>query len=185
VVRRVHGDVTAHRHLKGEFMTKGLTMCLGLAALAACSKPSANGRDAGRKAGAGTGDVSSIDACALLTPTEIQQSLGVAMKPGVKQTTSTSSQCEWDSQDESQAAGVSVSVATYDDTVFRMLTSAKNAVPVPGLGEVAYKGIPHSGDIMLKQGGHEIDVGVVDFKLAQPKVDDAAVTFTKLVLSRL
>jgi uncharacterized protein DUF3558 len=164
---------------------KSLTMFLGLAAVAACSKPSAQARSSEARAGARGGNVSSIDACALLTPAEIQQALGVAMKPGVRQTTSTSSQCEWDSQDESEAVGVSVSVATYDDAVFRTLASAKSAVPVPGLGEAAYKGVPHSGDIILKQGGHEIDVGVVDFKLATPKVEEAAAKFTKLVLARL
>jgi hypothetical protein len=129
--------------------------------------------------------VSAADACALLTPSEIQQALGVAMKPGVKQTTSTSSQCEWDSQDESEAVGVSVSVATYDDALFRTMSSAKKAVPVSGLGEAAFKGYPHAGDIAIKQKGHEIDVGVVDFKLAPAKVDGAAAMFAKLVLSRL
>ena len=163
----------------GESMAKSLAMFLGLAALAACSKPSPHGRNPG------AGDVSSLDACALLTPTEIQQALGVAMKPGVKQTTSTSSQCQWDSQDESEAVGVSVSVATYDDKLFRTLASAKQAVPVSGLGEAAYKGYPHPGDIFLKHDRHEIDVGVVDFKLASSKVDGAAATFAKLVLSRL
>jgi hypothetical protein len=59
------------------------------------------------------------------------------MKPGVKQTTSRSSQCQWDSQDESKAVGVSVSVTTYDDALFRTLASAKQAVPVSGLGEAA------------------------------------------------
>jgi hypothetical protein len=160
-------------------MTKSLTMFLGLAALAPCSKPSTPAWNAG------AGDVSSLDACALLTPTEIQQALGVAMKPGVKQTTSTSSQCQWDSQNESDAAGVSVSVATYDDAFFRTQASARHAVPVSGLGEAAYKGYPHAGDIFLKHDGHEIDVGVVDFKLASPTVDGAAATFAKLVLSRL
>jgi hypothetical protein len=160
-------------------MTKSLMMFLGLAALAACSKPSTRGRNAG------PGDVSSVDACALLTPAEIQQALGVAMKSGVKQTTSTSSQCQWDSQDESEAVGVSVSVATYDDALFRTMSSAQKAVPVSGLGEKAFKGYPHAGDIAIKQKGHEIDVGVVDFKLAPPKVDGAAATFAKLVLSRL
>src|SRR3954454_21176496 len=149
-------------------------MLLWVAALAACSKPSTPARNAGSV------DVSSVDACALLTPAEIQQALGVAMKPGVKQTTSTSSQCQWDSQDESEPVGVSVSVATYDDALFRTLASAKKAVPVSGLGESAFKDYPHSGDIMLKHDGHEIDIGVVDFKLATAQVDAAAATFAKL-----
>ena len=51
--------------------------------------------------------------------------------------------------------------------------------------EAAFKGYPHAGDIVIKQKGHEIDGGVVDFKLASAKVDSAAATFAKLVLSRL
>src|SRR6476619_702042 len=153
----------------GGSMTKRLTLLLGLAALAACTKPSTPARSGG--------DVSSIDACALLTPAEIRQALGVAMKPGMTQTTSTSSQCQWDSQDESEAVGVSVSVATYDDVLFRTMSSSSKAVPLSGFGEAAFKGYPHAGDIAIKDKGHEIDVGVVDFKLAPAKVDGAAATF--------
>src|SRR5438093_11430058 len=103
--------------MEGGSMRKSLTILLGLAAVAACSKPSTPARRGGD-------DVSSVDACALLTPNEIQQVLGVAMKPGVKQTTSTSSQCQWDSQDESEAVGVSVRVATYDDALCRTMSSS-------------------------------------------------------------
>jgi len=60
-----------------------LAILLGLTLLASCSKASSSTR------AAGTRDASSIDACALLTPSEIQQALGVAVKAGVKQTTST------------------------------------------------------------------------------------------------
>ena len=160
-------------------MTKSLTLFLSLTVLTGCSKPSTSTRNTAAR------DVSSVDACALLTPAEIQQGLGVAVKPGVKQTTSTSSQCQWDSQNESDAVGVSVSVATFDDALFRTLASAKKAVPVSGLGEAAFKGYPHAGDITFKHDGHEIDVGVVDFKLSSPKADDVAAAFAKLVLSRL
>ena len=127
----------------------------------------------------------SIDVCALLTPAEIQQTLGVAMKPGVKQTTDNSSQCQWDSQDESDAVGVSVSVATYDDKLYHTMSSAQAAKPVSGFGEAAYKDYPHGGDIAIKHDGHEIDIGVVDFKLSNEKLDAAAATFAKLVLSRV
>jgi hypothetical protein len=159
---------------------------LGLALLASCSKPAA---DRGRAPGTGDAssgapsNVSSIDACSLLSPAEIQQALGVPVKPGVKQTTETSSQCQWDSQDG--GAGVSVSVAAYDDNLFRTMSSAKAAKPVSGYGEAAFKDYPHSGDIAIKHDGHEVDVGVVDFKLSTEKIDDVAAGFTKLVLSRL
>lgn len=107
------------------------------------------------------------------------------MKPGVKQTTSTSSQCQWDSQDESAAAGVSISVATYDDVLFRQESGSKLAVPVSGFGEAAFKGFPHAGDLIIKRGGYEIDLGIVDFRLAPEKVDNAAGNLAKLALSRL
>jgi hypothetical protein len=158
-------------------MTKRLTTLLGLAALAACAKSAAPTR--------GGGDVSSTDACALLTPAEIQQALGVAVKPGVKQTTATSAQCQWDSQDEGAAAGVSVSVATYDDALFHTMSSASKAVPVSGLGEAAFTGYPHAGDVSIRQKGFEVDVGIADFKLASASADSIAVTLGKLVLSRL
>ncbi len=158
-------------------------LVVGVVLLTSCSKPSHAQR--GPDSGSVSSDVSSIDACALLTPAEIQQTLGVAMKPGVKQTTDNSSQCQWDSQDESDAVGVSVSVATYDDKLYHTMSSAQAAKPVSGFGEAAYKDYPHSGDIAIKHDGHEIDIGVVDFKLSNEKVDAAAATFAKLVLSRV
>jgi hypothetical protein len=115
-------------------MTKSLAILLGLAAVAAC------GKAAPRAQNTGAGDVSSVDACALLTPSELQQGLGVAMKPGVKQTTSTSSQCQWDSQDESEAVGVSV--ATYDDALFRTMSGANKAPAGVGSRRGSLQGMP-------------------------------------------
>ena len=163
--------------------TIALATLLGLVVLTSCSKTSHSQR--GPDSGSVSSDVSAIDACALLTQAEIQQALGVAMKPGVKQTTEDSSQCQWDSQNEGDAAGVSVSVARYDDKLYRTMSSAQAAKPVSGFGEAAYKDYPHVGDIAIKHDGHEIDIGVVDFKLSNEKVDAAAATFAKLVLSRV
>jgi hypothetical protein len=156
---------------------------LALAALAACSKPPAPRGNPG--GGPGGGNVSSIDACALLSVAEIQQAVGVPMKPGVRQTTDDSSQCQWDSQDDGDAVGVSVSVATYDDKLFTTMASAKAAVPVSGFGEKAYKDYPHGGDIAIKHDGHEIDIGVVNFKMSTAQLDGVAAGFAKLVLARL
>ena len=159
---------------------------LGLVLVASRSKPSADrGRapSGGKASSNAASNVSSIDACALLSPAEIQQALGVPIKPGVKQTTETSSQCQWDSQDG--GAGVSVSVATYDDALFRTMSSAKAAKPVSGYGEAAFKDYPHFGDLAIKHDGHEVDIGVVDFTLSTEKVESAAAGFAKLVLSRL
>lgn len=165
--------------------TRTLAALLGLALLASCSKPSAGrGRAPGGGASSGAAtDVSAIDACSLLSPAEIQQAVGVPIKPGVKQTTETSSQCQWESRDGD--ASVSVSVATYDDQLFRTMASAKAAKPVSGYGEAAFQDYPHFGDLAIKHDGHEVDIGVVDFKLSTEKVESAAAGFAKLVLSRL
>jgi hypothetical protein len=163
--------------------TIALATLLGLVVLTSCSKPSHSQR--GPDGGSVSSDVSAIDACALLTQAEIQQTLGVAVKPGFKQTTEDSYQCQWDSQNESDAASVSVSVARYDDKLYRTMASAQAAKPVSGFGEAAYKDYPHVGDIAIKHDDHEIDIGVVDFKLSNEKVDAAAATFAKLVLSRV
>ena len=160
-----------------------LTALVGLVVLTSCTKPAGAGRDSSGTTA--SSDVSSIDACALLTPAEIQQALGVAMKPGAKQTTDDSSQCQWNSQDDGDAVGVSVSVARYDDKLYRTMSSAKAAVPVSGFGDAAYKDYPHGGDIAIKHDGHEVDIGVVDFKLTTEQVDVATAAFAKLVLTRL
>ena len=55
---------------------------VGLILLTLCSTPA--GAQRGTSGATASSDVSSIDACALLTPAEIQQALGVAMKPGVE-----------------------------------------------------------------------------------------------------
>lgn len=133
----------------------------------------------------GAGNVSSIDACSLLTPDEIKAALGVDMKAGVPQTTDNQVECEWDSQKDSDAVGVSVSVATYDDALWKTLSSAGNAKPISGFGEAAFTGVPHAGDISIKQGGYEIDLGIVDFTLDNAKVGASAQSLAKLVLSRL
>jgi Protein of unknown function (DUF3558) len=158
---------------------RSLVVLLGLASIASCSKPSSSARAGGSR------DATSIDACALLTPPEIQQALGVAVKPGVKNTTNTASQCQWDSQNESDGVGVSVSVGTYDDAVFKMESSAKIATPVSGYGDAAFKGWPHYGDFVIKRGDKEIDLGVVNLRMTREKVDSASGTLARLVLSRL
>jgi hypothetical protein len=130
------------------------------------------------------GAVSSIAACSLLTPAEIQQALGVAVNGGTLQTgNDEQANCEWDNADSSIAVGVIVQ--PYDDTLWKTMSSAQAATPVSGLGDAAFKGFPHAGDLSIKQGGHEIDIGIIDFTDDQQKVDAAAVTLAKLVLSRI
>lgn len=134
---------------------------------------------------AGGGDVSSIKACSLLTPAEIQSALGVAMKDGVEQDSDGQVSCNWDPQDDTEPTGVSVTVATYDDTIWQTFSKAQGATPVSGFGEAAFSGYPHDGDLWIKQGGFQINVGIVYFGTDQAKVAAADSTFANLVLGRL
>jgi hypothetical protein len=56
---------------------------------------------------------------------------------------------------------------------------------VTGIGEQAYKGVPHKGDLSVKKGSYEVDVGIVDFKHDDATVDAASLKLMNLVLSRL
>jgi len=131
------------------------------------------------------GSVSSTDGCSLLTPAEIQQAIGTSVKAGTFQTGNAEQEnCDWEGQDD-DTLSVGVIVQPYDDSLWTAMSSASSATAVSGLGEAAYKGYPHAGDLAIKQAGHEIDVSIVDFKNDKPKVDAAALALAKLVLSRV
>ncbi len=131
------------------------------------------------------GDGSAMSGCSLLTPVEIQQALGAVVKAGTFQTGNPDqTNCEWDGQDDDSLA-VGVIVQPYDDSLWTTMSSAQAATAVSGLGEAAYKGYPHAGDLAIKQSGHEIDVSIIDFKDDQQKVDAAVLALAKLVLSRV
>jgi|GEM_PF-5309226 hypothetical protein len=133
----------------------------------------------------GGGDVSSIKACSLLTPAEIQTALGVPMKDGLEQDSSGQVACNWDAQDNTESTAASISVATYDDAIWQTFSHAQGATPVSGFGEAAFSGYPVSGDLSIKQGGYIIDIGVAYFGSDQARVTAADSTFATLVLSRL
>ena len=107
------------------------------------------------------------------------------MKDGLEQDTDNQVECNWDPQDSSDSTGVSVSVAKYDDTLWQTFSKAQNATPVSGLGEAAFSGYPHAGDLSIKKDGYTIDIGIVYFGTDQAKVAAADMTFANLVLSRL
>lgn len=176
----------------------GIAVAILLVACSSSASPSATPAGAGgggsASAGPGTGeasprgatgggDVLSINACTLLTASEINTALGVAVKAQAPQNTDTQVECEWDSDDGT--TGVSVSVAVYDDAVWQTLSKAQNAKPVSGLGDAAFSGVPHSGDVAIKTKGYEVDLGIVDFSPDTAKVDAATLSLAKLVLSRL
>jgi hypothetical protein len=163
--------------------TLGIAVLAGLA-LASCGSSSEPDKRAA--AGGGGGNASAIKACDLLTPEEIKQATGAVMGTGQLQTTKTHASCDWSSTDESSgASGVGIIVQEFDDTLWQTMSASKHAVPVTGIGEQAYKGYPHSGDLSVKQGQYEVDVGIVDFKHDNATVDAAALKLMNLVLSRL
>jgi hypothetical protein len=182
---------------------RGVSAVVGTAALiAACtgspigspgSSTAAGGGDsnpgglasAGSQTAQGGGDTTSLSGCSLLTTAEIQQAIGAAVKAGTYQTGNPDQRnCDWEGQDD-DTLSVGVIVQPYDDSLWTTMSSASAATAVSGLGEAAYKGYPHAGDVAIKQGGHEIDVAIIDFKDDQQKVDAAVLALAKLVLSRV
>jgi hypothetical protein len=150
------------------------TIVAGIA-LAAFSAPSQAG-----------GNAADIKACALLTLAEIKQATGAAMGAGLLQTTDTQASCDWNAPDGAPgASAVGIVVQEYDDDLWKNMTASKYAIPVGGIGEKAFKNYPHKGDLSVKVGKFEVDVGIVDFHHDDATVDAAALKLMKLVLSRL
>jgi hypothetical protein len=159
----------------------GIAVGLALTACGSSSEP-----DTRAAAGTGGAAASTIKACNLLTVEEIKQATGAAMTAGQLQTTDTQASCDWSSSDEtSGASGVGVIVQDFDKSLWQNMSASEHAAPVTGVGEQAYKGFPHGGDLSVKQGKYEVDVGIVDFKHDNATVDAAALKLMKLVLSRL
>lgn len=153
-------------------------------ALASCHSSSKSGT--GTAGGTTGSSASAIKACDLLTLEEIKQATGAQMGAGRLQTTDTQASCDWDSSDgTSGASGVGIIVQDFDSALWQAMAGSQHATAVTGIGEQAFKGYPHSGDLSVKQGRYEIDVGIVDFKHDAATTDAAALNLMKLVLSRL
>jgi hypothetical protein len=129
------------------------------------------------------GNASTIDACKLLTADEIKGATGITVTTGVLQTTDTQADCEWDSADG--ATSVGLTVATFDDTLWSTLSTSADAKPVSGLGEAAYSGVPHFGDLAVKVKGYEVDVAIVDFQTQASKLVGEDEALAQIVLPRL
>jgi hypothetical protein len=152
--------------------------------LSSCS--SSSDSSAGSTGATAGSNASAIKACDLLTLDEIKQATGAAMSAGKLQTTNTQASCDWDNPDaNSGASAVGVIVQNFDDTLWKTMSSSQHAIAVTGIGEQAFKGVPHRGDLSVKQGKYEVDVGIVDFKHDDATTDAAALNLMKLVLSRL
>lgn len=135
-------------------------------------------------AGGGGGDLSKVDACALLTPAEIHDATGVDVQAGVNADSDIVKQCNWENSDSVLALGVVVRTFTDDD--WDTIKVFPNAEAVPGLGEEAYKNSPLTGDLSVKADGYEIDMGwAASGPMSQADADTAIESLARLVLSRL
>ena len=135
-------------------------------------------------AGGGGGDLSKVDACALLTPAEIHDATGVDVQAGVNADSDIVKQCNWENSDSVLALGVVV--RTFTDDAWDTIKVFPNAEAVPGLGEEAYKNSPLTGDLSVKADGYEIDMGwAASGPMSQADADTAIESLARLVLSRL
>ena len=130
-------------------IVRGLGAVVGTAALiAACTgspggSPGSStaagggGSDPGGRASAAAeatqagGDVSAMSGCSLLTPAEIQQALGAAVKAGTFQTGNPEQvNCEWDGQDNRGEAAALLRRGTGVEPVAALLEVADDAFAV-------------------------------------------------------
>lgn len=151
------------------------------AAIPAASAATGDG-NAATSTGGGTGGAAS--ACGLLTADEIKQAVGFAVGPGTQQDSDGQSDCEW-AGTGSDTDGVGLTVATYDDFVWQTMSSSSLAKPVSGIGDAAFKGYPHNGDLMIKAKGYQITMAIIDFNAQQGAIDAGDLAMAKLVLPRL
>jgi hypothetical protein len=151
--------------------------------VAACSgTPGATGGSSG----GGGGDLSTVDACSLLSPAEIEQALGVTdFGAGQNQDSDIVKQCEWDEQGDNPLLTVGVTVRTFTAEDWQTVQAFPNAVAVSGMGDAAYRNSPLTGDLSVKHDGYEIDMGIVNFSTKpQAEIDQATDSLMQLILSR-
>jgi hypothetical protein len=165
----------------------GVAFAFVLLAAACSGGPGASTGPAGSTGpgGGGNGDLSNVDACALLTPAEIQQVIGVAVGAGINQDSNVVRQCEWDSSDATSSASVGLTVRTWTESDWQTVLAFPNATAVPGMGEEAYRNSPITGDLSVKQHGYEIDMAVLYAANTQAQTDQYTDSLMNLVLSRL
>jgi hypothetical protein len=156
----------------------------------ACSQPSSGGSTARTASGtaqppAPGARAASIDACHLLTKSEIQQQVGVAVGDGKLQTTNSQATCEWTGGADQDESTVSVNVQDFDQDMWKSFAAFPRAKAVSGLGDAAFANVPTGPCVMIKQGKYEIDVAVVNFKMSDDRVIALDKALAVLVLPRL
>lgn len=156
------------------------------AALAAGCSSGGGGATPSPSAAAGgpVGTAGAGNACSLLTPDEIKSITGFAVKDGVLQTNDATSDCQWDSQ-VADTDTVGVTIQPYDDSLWQAMSSSSHAVTVSGIGDAAFKGFPHVGDLAIKAKGYEIDIAVISGTQQPAQEDTETLALAQLVLPRL
>jgi hypothetical protein len=136
-------------------------------------------------AGAGpVGTASAANACSLLTTDEIKSITGFAVKDGVLQTNGATSDCQWQRADN-DADEVGLTIQPYDDALWQTMSSSSHAMSVPGIGDAAFKGFPHVGDLAIKANGYEIDIAVISGSQQPAQEDSETLALGQLVVPRL
>lgn len=146
--------------------------------------PPSSTAPSGSAGGGGGGSAGSLDACNLLTAADIAGVVGWPVKDGLPQNTDTQSDCEWDAQ-ATDGGSVGLTIQAYDDSLWQAGSSAGNSTAVTGIGDAAYKGWPHPGDLAIKVKGYEVDVAIIDFAASPDKVDAETLALAKIVLPKL
>ncbi len=109
--------------------------------------------------------------------------MGWAVGAGAVQNSDGQTDCEWTSADGSSSVGLTIS--NYDDNLFKTGASAGISTAVSGIGDAAFKGWPHAGDLTIKYKNYQVAVAVIDFKAAPAKVDAETLSLAQLVLPKL
>ena len=174
----------------GQVRARRVSVVVAIVLLAAaCSGgPAASsgpGNSTSTAGGGGNGDLAQVDACALLTPAEIQQVIGVAVGAGINQDSNVVRQCEWDTTDATSGASVGITVRTFTNEDWQTVLAFPNATAVPGMGEEAYRNSPITGDLSVKKDGYEIDMAVLFAANTQAQTDQFTDSLMNLVLTRL
>lgn len=151
-----------------------------IASVAASGGPASS---AGTGGGTGAG-VTSLNACNFLTTAQIQSIVGWAVGTGVLQNTDNQTDCEWTEQG-SDGFGVGLTIATFDPVIWQAGSTAGQSAAVSGLGDAAFKGWPHAGDLAIKVKGYMVTVAIIDLAQSVAKVDAETVALANLVLPQL
>ena len=135
-------------------------------------------------AGGGGGGAGSLNACELLSASDVQAAVGWAVSAGVLQNTDSQTDCEWTGASD-DSKGVGITISDFDQTVWDAGANAQASTAVSGIGEAAYKGWPVPGDLAIKVKGYEVNVAVLDFSVSTAQEDQATLALANLVLPKL